>query len=93
MDVSGFCQLDTQPPITRRRKDAMRMNWEKVLSRLSVPGLTLLVLGVLTSAQAAKLCRLVFKERGERAILPVRITGLVLALLGAAILLDLIPGL
>ncbi len=69
------------------------MNWERVLARLSVPGLTLLVLGVLTCAQSAKLCRLVLKEKGERAILPVKVAGLAMAILGAVILLDLIPGL
>lgn len=69
------------------------MNWERVLARLSVPGLTLLVLGVLTCAQSAKLCRLALKEKGERAILPVKVAGLAMAILGAAILLDLIPGL
>ncbi|MEG2355548.1 MAG: hypothetical protein RSC40_01185 [Clostridia bacterium] len=69
------------------------MDWYKVLSRLSVPGLTLLLVGTLLCMQSAKLCRLVLKEKGERAILPLRIAGLVVALLGTAILLDFIPGL
>lgn len=69
------------------------LNWEKIWSRLSVPGITLLLVGVLTCTQAAKLCRLVWKDKGERAILPVKFAGLAAALLGALILLDLIPGL
>ena len=71
----------------------MNVDWNKVLSRLSVPGLTLLLVGGLLCMQATKLCRLVLKEKGERAILPLRILGLLIALLGAAILLDFIPGL
>lgn len=69
------------------------MDWNKVLSRLSVPGLTLLVVGVLSCAQATKLCRLIWKDQGERWIMPLKIFGLVLALLGALILLDVFPGL
>ena len=66
------------------------MDWEKVLSRLSVPGITLLLV---LCVQATRLCRFVLHDRGERAVLPVRIAGLVLALLGALILLDVFPGL
>lgn len=44
-------------------------------------------------AQATRLCRFVLRDRGERAVLPVRIAGLALALLGALILLDVFPGL
>lgn len=69
------------------------MNWELIWSRLSVPGITLLVLGSMMCVQAVKLCRLVFKEKGERAIMPMRVIGLIIALIGAAILLDFIPGL
>lgn len=69
------------------------MDWQKVLSRLSVPGITLLVVGAALCTQAVKLCRLLPNNKGERAVLPVRIIGLVLALLGALILLDVIPGL
>jgi hypothetical protein len=43
--------------------------------------------------QAAKLCRLLFKDNGEKVILWVKILGLVLAVLGTVILLDWIPGL
>ncbi len=84
MGVSGFFFL-----FERMR----RMDWQKVMSRLSVPGLTLLLAGGLLATQAMRLCRLVFGDRAERAVLPLRIFGLVVALLGALILLDFIPGL
>lgn len=73
--------------------EVIGLDWNKLLSRLSVPGLTLLVLGVCTCAQATKLCRLVWKDNGEKWIMPVKILGLVLTVLGALILLDVIPGL
>ena len=69
------------------------MNWEKIFSRLSVPGLTLLLFGAVACTQATKLCRLALGEKGERAVLPLKIAGLLIALLGALILLDVIPGL
>ena len=62
------------------------MNWQKVLSRLSIPGLVLLVLGAVACTQAPRL----FKS--ERLMLIARIAGLVCAVVGAAILLDFIPG-
>ena len=49
--------------------------------------------GAVLCVQATRLCRFVLHDRGERAVLPVRIAGLVLALLGALILLDVFPGL
>ena len=33
------------------------MDWEKVLSRLSVPGITLLLVGAVLCVQATRLCR------------------------------------
>ena len=69
------------------------MNWGSVISRLRVPGLTLLVLGGAGCVQATRLCRLVLGQRGERFILPLRLVSLLAALLGALILLDFIPGL
>ena len=69
------------------------MDWQKVLSRLSVPGLTLLLVGILLCLNSAKLCALALGDRAERAVTPLKLFGLVLAILGAAILLDLIPGL
>ena len=63
------------------------MYWQKVLSRLSIPGILLLALGAVACTQAAKICK------SERLTLAVRIAGIVLALAGTVILLDLIPGL
>lgn len=66
---------------------------EKVLARLSIPGLALVVMGVLLCTQAPKLCKLVWKERGDRAVVPLKVAGVIMTLLGALILLDFIPGL
>ena len=63
------------------------MNWQKVLSKLSIPGIALLALGAVAATQAAKYCK------SERLCMVARVAGLVSALLGAAIMLDLIPGL
>ena len=63
------------------------MNWQKILDKLSIPGLILLVLGAVAATQAGKYCK------SERLCMIVRMTGLVSALLGAVIMLDLIPGL
>ncbi|MBR3873957.1 MAG: hypothetical protein IKJ26_07265 [Clostridia bacterium] len=63
------------------------MNWQKSLSRLSIPGLVLLALGAVVCTQANKLLK------SERLILAARIAGIVLALAGTLILLDFIPGL
>ena len=43
-------------------KDAIAVDWEKVLSRLSVPGITLLLAGVVLCAQATRLCRFVLRD-------------------------------
>ncbi len=63
------------------------MNWQKVMDKLSIPGLILLALGAVAATQAEKYCK------NERLCMIARIAGLVSALLGAVILLDLIPGL
>ena len=63
------------------------MNWQKVLSRLSIPGMALLALGAVAATQAGRLIR------NERLCMAVRLAGLMAALLGAAILLDVFPGL
>ena len=63
------------------------MNWQKVLSKLSIPGVLLLALGAVAATQATRLCK------SERLCMAVRIAGLMIALLGAAILLDVFPGL
>ncbi len=67
--------------------------WNQIMERLSVPGLVVLAVGVLLIVQSAKLCRLVLKEKGEKAILPLKLFGLLLVVLAALILLDFIPGL
>ena len=63
------------------------MNWQKILDRLSIPGLILLVLGAVAATQAEKYCK------SERLCMIARIAGLGSAMIGAVILLDLIPGL
>lgn len=63
------------------------MNWQKVLFKLSIPGVLLLALGAVAATQARRLCK------SERLCVAVRIAGLMIALLGAAILLDVFPGL
>ncbi len=63
------------------------MNWQKVLDKLSIPGLILLALGAVMAIKADKLCQ------DERLQIAVRISGLLIALYGAAILLDAFPGL
>ena len=63
------------------------MNWQKVLSRLSVPGLVLLALGAVACTQAKRLCG------NERLVFALRTAGMVLALAGTLILLDFVPGL
>ena len=65
--------------------------WQGVLSRLSVPGIALMVIGAWLSLDADKLCALLWKEKGKQAAVPMKIAGLVLAALGALILLDIIP--
>ncbi len=67
------------------------MYWQNVLSRLSIPGLCLMVLGAALGYGAKWLGGKVFKRGGERAVVPLKVAGLVLALAGALILLDIIP--
>ncbi|MBP3645395.1 MAG: hypothetical protein J6K55_03115 [Clostridia bacterium] len=63
------------------------MNWQKMLDRLSIPGLLLLVLGAVMGMNASKIAKT------ERLAFVLRVAGVVLALAGALILLDFIPGL
>ncbi len=63
------------------------MNLQKITDKLSIPGLILLVLGAVAATQAER----IFKNGRLRMI--ARFAGLVSALLGAAILLDVFPGL
>lgn len=64
------------------------MYWQTVLSRLSIPGFALLLLGAVLCLGAPK-----FLKGRERAAILLRFAGLALAVLGALILLDFIPGL
>jgi hypothetical protein len=65
--------------------------WQGVLSRVSIPGVLLLVLGAAVCLAAPWLSRMVCKRGGERAATPLKVAGLVIAILGALILLDFIP--
>jgi hypothetical protein len=67
--------------------------WQGVLSRLSVPGLALLALGAALVVLAPKLVGWFGKRGGGRAVMPVKVAGLILAVLGALILLDVFPNL
>jgi hypothetical protein len=67
------------------------MYWQGVLSRLSIPGLCLLALGAALGYGAKWICGKVLKQGGERAVVPVKVAGLLMALVGALILLDIIP--
>lgn len=67
------------------------MDWNGVLARLSVPGLILLVAGAVLGYGARRLAPLFFGKGGDRAVTPMKVVGLGLALLGALILLDIIP--
>ena len=61
--------------------------WDGVLSRLSVPGMVALAVGALMCWEAPKLAKLVFKEGGDRAVLPLKVAGLALAVVGAVLCL------
>lgn len=65
--------------------------WQGVLSRLSIPGVALMAMGALLTLDAKRLSNLVWKQGGDRAVMPLKVAGLVMALLGALILLDIIP--
>ena len=66
---------------------------ERVLSRASLPGLALLALGAWWILGAQGLCRVVFGEKGQRFVMPLKGLGMILAIVGALIVLDFIPGL
>ena len=65
--------------------------WQTVASRVNVPGLLLLALGVVLSFGAPRLSRWLGKWGGDRAILPMKVAGLVLAVLGAIVALQILP--
>lgn len=66
---------------------------QKILSRLSVPGVAALVVGALLGFFSKPLSAFLFKERAERFQMPVKWVGLALTVFGALVLLDFIPGL
>lgn len=86
LGVAAFCIL----PEGGRKEMGY---WERVIQKISVPGLLCLAAGALLCLQSTRVCRLIWKEQGEKFIFPLKIIGLVLVLLGAVILLDFIPGL
>lgn len=63
------------------------MYWQTLQSRLSIPGLALLLLGAVVCTLAPR------HLKRERAALAARFGGLLLAVLGTLVLLDYIPGL
>ena len=68
---------------------------EKILSRLSVPGVALLIIGAVLGFGAERAAALVFRDerKARKAVLPLKIGGLLMALVGALILLDVFPNL
>ncbi|HPF86891.1 MAG TPA: hypothetical protein PK537_02420 [Candidatus Limiplasma sp.] len=59
--------------------------WQGVVSRISVPGIILIVLGAVLCFGAQKLAPMLFKD--EQKILPMKMTGLILVIAGALIAL------
>ncbi len=67
--------------------------WQGVLGRLSIPGILLVALGAAIIIAVPWLSRTVFKREGDRAIIPLKVAGLAITVLGALILMDFIPNL
>ena len=67
--------------------------WQDVLARLSVPGLILALLGAILCYGAPKIAPRIWKQGGDQAIMPMKVAGLALAILGVLILLDVFPNL
>jgi len=65
--------------------------WQGVLSRISVPGLILLALGVVLCLGAERIAGWIWKQGGDRATTPLKVAGLVLAAVGALVCLKFIP--
>lgn len=63
---------------------------EKVLSRLSVPGLALLALGAVLVYAARPISARLFPARGEQAALGLKAAGCAAVLAGALLLLDIL---
>ncbi len=58
--------------------------WAGVASRVNIPGVVLLVIGVVACFGAPKLAPLIFKNQ-EKMVLPMKVAGLLLAMIGALI--------
>ena len=61
--------------------------WQGVLSRVNIPGLVLLALGAGMCFGAARIAGWLGKRGGDRAVMPLKVAGLVLAVVGAFICL------
>ena len=72
---------------------ALSNYWQDVLARLSVPGLILALLGAILCYGAPKIAPRIWKQGGDQAIMPMKVAGLALAILGVLILLDVFPNL
>lgn len=66
------------------------MDWDKILSKLSVPGLILVALGAVMCFGAGWLAGKLFKRHKEKAALWLKWAGLALAVLGSLDLLDIL---
>lgn len=62
---------------------------EKLLAKLSLPGLGLMLLGAVLVYASRPISGRLFPGRGEKASLAFKVVGCVLALVGALLLLDL----
>lgn len=56
--------------------------WESVVSRVNVPGVLLLLVGALLTYGAPKLAPRIDPKGGDRAVVPLKVAGLVLAVAG-----------
>ena len=61
--------------------------WNGVLSRLNLPGIALLLLGALLTYGAPRLAPRFFPKGGDRAVMPLKVAGLALAVVGAVLCL------
>ena len=59
--------------------------WQGVLARVNIPGLALLALGAVLCFGAGRIAGWIGKQGGDRAVMPLKVAGLVLAVAGAII--------
>ena len=67
------------------------LDGEKILSRLSVTGLSILAVGLVLGFGARKVCGVLFRDKADQWIMPCKLLGLALSIWAALILLDIIP--